>query len=214
MNLNHSQTTNGNQRTRPNVISNRTSDLLVSPISTDEMANFLGLSLPLSVADGVLLDGLLVASCQYYIDYTNNELLTRTYSLRFDRFPERQSGFSGLGAMGSNQDWWVTIPVWPVSIINSVTVDGEILTDGDDYSYDLNSKPSRLSLEQTLAPNIVIDYDAGYATAADIPPNALSGIQLLTAYLFDHRGACDVSNAAKESGAVVLWKSNVMILTL
>ncbi len=178
------------------------------------MANFLGLPLPLSVADETLLDGLLVASCQFYIDYTNNELLKRTYALRFDRFPERQDGYAGLSAMSANQDWWITIPVWPVSAINSVTVDGEILIDDDDYSYDLNSKPSRLMLNQTLSPNIIIDYDAGYATAGDIPPNATSGIQLLTAYLFDHRGACDVSNAAKESGAIVLWKSNVMILTL
>jgi hypothetical protein len=178
------------------------------------MANFLGLPLPLSTPDEVLLDGLLVASCQFYIDYTNNELLTRTYAWRSDRFPERQASFGGLGSMYSNQSWWLTIPVWPVSVVNSVTVDGTILTDGDDYSYDLNSKPSRLSLEQTFAPDIVIDYDSGYATASEIPANALSGIQLLTAYLFDHRGACDVSMAAKESGALVMWKSNAMILNL
>ena len=208
------QTANGNQRTQPNVVSNRTSDPLISPILTEDMANFLGLPLPLSTADEVLLDGLLVASCQFYIDYTNNELLTRTYAFRSDRFPERQSGFGGLGAMSSNQDWWITIPVWPITIVNSVTVDGEILTDIDDYSYDLNSKPSRLNLVETLSPDIVVDYDSGYATASEIPKNAISGIQLLTAYLFDHRGACDVSMAAKESGAITLWKSDAMILNL
>ena len=178
------------------------------------MANFLGLPLPLTTADEILLDGLLVSSCQFYIDYTNKELLIRNYNLRFDRFPERQSAFGGLGAMHSNQDWWITFPVWPVDLVNSVTVDGQILTDGDDYSYDLNSEPARLMLEQTLASPIVINFDAGYAESEDIPPNALSGIQLLTAYLFDHRGACDVSMAAVQSGAKTLWNSDVMILTL
>lgn len=178
------------------------------------MANFLGLPMPLTVADEVLIDGLLVASCKFYIDYTNNELLTRTYALRFDHFPSRQEAFAGLGAMHSSQAWWITIPVWPVSIINSVTVDGEILTDGDDYTYDLNSKPSRLNLNDTLTQEIVIDYDAGYANSEDIPANALTGIQLLTAYLFDHRGACDVSMAAEQSGAKTMWASDVMILTL
>ena len=66
----------------------------------------------------------------------------------------------------------------------------------------------------TLACPIVINYDSGYATSNDIPPNALTGIQLLTAYLFDHRGACDVSTAAQQSGAKTMWASDVMILTL
>jgi len=178
------------------------------------MANFLGLPMPLLVADEVLIDGLLVAACQFYIDYTNKELLKRNYTLKYDRYPERQSAFGGLGAMHSNQDWWISFCVWPVDSIVSVTVDNEVLVDGDDYSYDLDSEPARLTLEQTLACPIVINYDAGYATSEEIPPNALTGIQLLTAYLFDHRGACDVSMAAQQSGAKTMWASDVMILTL
>jgi hypothetical protein len=116
--------------------------------------------------------------------------------------------------MHSNQDWWITFPVWPVDNIVSVTVDDEVLVDGTDYTYDLNSEPARLMLEQTLACPIVINYDSGYETSNDIPPNALTGIQLLTAYLFDHRGACDVSTAAQQSGAKTMWASDVMILTL
>ena len=207
-------TTNGNQRTQPNQKSNRTTDNIVSPISTSDMANFLGLPMPLTVADEVLIDGLLVASCKFYIDYTNKELLIRNYTLRYDRYPERQSAFGGLGAMHSNQDWWITFPVWPVDNIVSVTVDSEVLVDGTDYTYDLNSEPARLMLEQTLACPIVVDYDSGYANSEDIPANALTGIQLLTAYLFDHRGSCDVSTAAQQSGAKTMWASDVMILTL
>jgi hypothetical protein len=178
------------------------------------MANFLGLPMPITVADEVLIDGLLVAACKFYIDYTSKELLIRNYTLRYDRYPERQAGYGGLGGMHSSQDWWIPFSVWPVDNIASVTVNLEALVDGTDYTYDLNSEPARLMLAQTLAPNIIVNYNAGYATSSEIPANALTGIQLLTAYLFDHRGACDVSMAAQQSGAKTMWASDVMILTL
>ena len=205
---------NGNQRTPPNKTSNRTADELVSPISTDNMATFLGLSLPLSVSDDCLIEGLLLSACQMYIDYSSNELLTRTYTFKSDRYPVRQESFSGLGATPSSQDWWVSFQMWPVSVINSVTVNEILLTVTDEYTFDLDGKPSRLNLSDSIINDLVVSYDAGYATAADVPKMVITGIQLLTAYLYEHRGACAVDNPIIESGANMLWSRERMIMSL
>ena len=203
----------GNQRTRPNQTSNRASDPLVSPISTDDMGEFLGLGLPLSVSDAALIDGLLLAACQYYIDYSNNELLQRNYIYKADSFPRQQESFTGLGRQPGSLAWWLSFPIWPVDSITTVAdSDGPIVL--PDYTVDYDSKPSRLELSNPFVSNLQIDYLAGYATAADIPPSVLIGIQMLTAYLYEHRGSCDAASAASDSGALVLWNAEIMYLTL
>ena len=204
----------GNQRTKPNQTSNRTTDPIVSPISTDSMGEFLGLGLPLSVSDEMLIDGLLSASCQFYIDYSNNELLSRTYTYKSDKYPTMQEGFGGLGLSPSVGKWWISFDVWPVASIESVTADEVLLVVTDDYTFDLDSKPSRLFLNDSYANNIAVEYTAGYATQEEIPRNVLTGIQLLTSYLYEHRGACDITNAIKDSGAEIMWCKDRMYLTL
>jgi len=139
----------------------------------------------------------------------NNELLSRDYTLKFDRYPSQGDSFTGLSPIYANLEPWIDIPLYPVSVITSVDVDDDVAT----FTDDLSSKPPRVFLEN-YGQNIVITYTAGYATKSDIPHNIILGINMMAGYLFEHRGACDIGNAAKQSGAMSVWGQNAMILSL
>lgn len=197
----------GNQRQRPNKISNTTADPIVSPVTPAELAAFL--SITYSASDDALYNSFLLAATERCIAYTNQELLERTYLLRTDYTPMRQDGLSGVGIMHSYQDWWINLPVTPVTSIIEVTVNGEIT---DDYFEDLDSRPARVEPNQYGA--ITVEYLAGHETAASISPQLLLGIKMMAAYLYEHRGTCDVIEATHKSGAASLWSTSRVMVSL
>ena len=139
----------------------------------------------------------------------NNELLQRAWSLKFDRYPSQGESFGGLSPVNANLKSWVDIPLYPVTTIDSVTVDSEVET----TTSDLYSKPPRVFFT-SYGINIDINYTAGYPNAADIPENVIMGLMMMAGYLYEHRGACEIGNAAKESGAGALFGYNAMVLSL
>lgn len=197
----------GNQRLRPNVVSNNTSDTLVTPVTPTELADFL--SIDYNDADENLYIGFLLAATDQCIKYTNIELLERTYTLKTDYYPQRQAGFAGVGMMHAYRSWWINLPLYPVQSVTSVTVNEVAAVDP---IIDLSSRPARV--EPTEMGAIEIQYVAGHATPFEINPQLLLGITMLAAYLYEHRGACDVGNAVKSSGAAMLWDSARMIKSL
>jgi len=196
----------GNQRLRPNYQSNKPQDVLLSPVSPSELANFLSLEF---CSDTELLTGYLLAATQACLDYTNIEMLERQWVLKMDRNPERQAGYLGVGLMHAYAAWWVQLPVYPVQSIDSVKVAGESVTA---RSIDLDSRPARVEVDESGA--IEITYTAGHASIQDINPQLLLGIKMLAGYLYDHRGACDVGEAVKASGAAMMWGNSRMVITL
>jgi len=197
----------GNQRLRPNQFSNTTAQALVSPVSASELADFL--SIDYNAADADLYNGFLLASCAACIKYTNTELLSRTYTFKSDRYPERQSGFTGVGIMFAYRSWWINLPMTPVSAVTSILIDGEV---ADSPLIDLHSKPARVEPMEMGA--VEITYTAGHATVATIPPMLSLGIKMMAAYLYEHRGMCDVVDAIKQSGAANLWNVDRMVTSL
>lgn len=174
----------GNQRTRPNRITNRTDDELVAAVTVSELAEFLGVD----DADS-LLDGMALAATDAVAKYTNVELCKRNWTYRADRYPERQSGFTGIGAMPALGAWWVDLPAWPVIDVTSVTA--------HDYSFDGDG---RVFIGSPEAP-LVIEYVAGYE---EVPAALKQAVLMLASFLYEHRGACDVDEAGKRSGAFAL----------
>ena len=197
---------NGNQRLRLNKQSNTTTETLVSPVTAESFADYLGLEY--SPEDDILLNAHLLSACGWYIANTNNELLTREYNLKLDYYPDSTS-LSGLGSVYGNLNSWIDIPLYPVSIVNSVTIDEGV----EVFTNDLDSKPPRVFVNN-YNKDIVINYSAGYTTKTDIPSNIILGINMMASYLYEHRGACDIGNAAQESGANSVWGYNAMILNL
>jgi len=197
----------GNQRLRPNKFSNKTDDVLVSPITAEDLAGFL--SIDYSAADEDLYNGFLLAACDACIKYTNIELLQREYKYKADKFPERQSGLGGVGIMFSYRSWWIDLPLFPVQTVSSVKIKDE---EAEDPLIDLDSRPARVDPKEIGAVEII--YTAGHADASEINPQLILGIKMFAAYLYEHRGMCDVKEAVRASGAATMWDSAKMVMTL
>ena len=101
------------------------------------------------------------------------------------------------------------MPLHPVSAVTSVEIDG---VTADAPQIDLDSRPARIEPKEMGA--VEIQYTAGHATASLINPQLLLGIKMYAAYLYEHRGMCDVNEAIKSSGAGALWDSAKMVVTL
>lgn len=199
---------NGNQRAKQNKQSNTTTDPLVSPVSTEEFADYLGLDY--DPADDILLNAHLLSACGWYIAHMNNELLSRNWLFKSDYYPTDGQSFTGLSPIYANSADWINIPLYPVTTVTAITAE----TIAQTFTDDLDSKPPRVFLDNEFVKDIEITYVAGYPTKADIPPNTILGINMMASYLYEHRGACDIGNAAKESGAMSVWGYNAMILSL
>lgn len=174
----------GNQRTQPNRISNSTSDPVVSPVSTQDLADYLGVS----PADP-LLAGLLLEATDAIQRFANVELCERAWTWRADRYPERQEAFLGLGAMPALAAWWIDLPAWPLVSVDSVTA----------RDYDVDLAGGRVFVRGPDAP-LVIEYTAGYQDGT-VPPIFLGAIKQLAAYAYEHRGECDADDSGRRSGA-------------
>ena len=206
--LNRSPAAGGNQRQRPNPSSNVTTDALVSPVTAEDLAYFIGMDTP-DVAEAALLDEFLLVACEQFIAFANHELLSRDYTLRFDRNSERQPGYSGISPVPALLDWWTILPLTPVSAVTEVRLNDEVT---DSFETDLDTVPARVILTALRSGSVEIDYAAGYSNVAEIPPSILTGIKFLSAYLFDHRGGCDVASAVSKSGAESVWFMHKMLL--
>lgn len=186
---------NGNQRLPDNIQSNRTADALISPVSAADLADFIGVD----VTDP-LLQPLLLTASQTFVDYTSHELHARDYTLKMDRWPERQPGYSGLYPMPASLGWWIDLPMQPVISVDDVTLAGTSV----EFEDDLASRPARVFANYGAGPVIVL-YRAGYEYGEDIPADILQGIKMLAAYLYEHRGSCEAADPVKASGASMLW---------
>lgn len=174
----------GNQTTQPNVIQSWTNDPIVSPVTNQELADFIAVD-----DTDPLLEGLLIAATDAVIKYTNVELVRRNWHWQADRFPERQAAYLGLGSTPAVSQWWITLPAWPLVSVESVTA--------DDFGYETHS--SRLFVDKPEYP-LTVEYKAGYETA-DVPGVFKHAIMQIAAFMYEHRGDCDAEQAGRRSGA-------------
>lgn len=174
----------GNQRTQPNRISNSTADPVVSPVSTQDLADYLGVA-----PTDPLLAGLLLEATDAIQRFANVELSERAWTWRADRYPERQEAILGLGAMPALAAWWIDLPAWPLVSVDSVTA----------RDHDVDLAGGRVFVRGPDAP-LVIEYTAGYPDGT-VPPIFLGAIKQLAAYAYEHRGSCDADDSGRRSGA-------------
>ena len=163
----------------------------VSPVSVQELQSFL------DVDDDATLEDWLSVATDLVISYLNVDLLPRqwkyTRNLRRDpltvdykRFPVR--------------DWgWVELPYTALVSVDAVEVDGEAV----EYLTDDESRPGRV-YPQTFGDQLVITYTAGNSK---VPATVRTGIKMVASYLYEHAGACDVTQAIHKSGADAVLRS-------
>lgn len=163
----------------------------VSPVSVQELEKFL------DVTDDPILEDLLSVATDTVISYLNVDLLPRQWkyvqnlrrvppTVDYKRFPVR--------------DWgWVELPYTALVSVDSVEVDGSAV----EYLTDDESRPARV-YPKTFGDQLIITYTAG---ASHVPATVKTGIKMLAGYLYEHAGACDVTEGLTKSGAEAVLKS-------
>ena len=157
----------------------------VSPVAVADLQQFL------DVDSTDQLEDVLSVATDVVIRYLNRELLPRQWQLvinrkqeplkvAYERFPDRR--FAD-----------VELPYSHLISVDKVEVDGEEA----DFDVDLLSTPGRIHVE-TIGEQLEVVYTAGSVV---IPATIKTGIKMLAAFLYEHAGACDVTDALKKSGA-------------
>lgn len=126
----------------------------------------------------------------------NRALITQTWELWLDSWPKKD---------------YIPIPRPPLQAINSVKYygadDTEYTFDPVNYFVDTKSEPGRVALEYnkswpsvTLRPTngIVINFDAGYGTADDVPQIIKHAMLLLIGHWYENREATVVGAVLRE----------------
>lgn len=162
----------------------------VSPVSVQELEKFL------DVEDDPTLEDYLSIATDAVIAFLNVDLLPRQWkyvqnikrasmTVDYKRFPVR--------------DWgWVNLPYTALVTVDDVEVDGEAV----DYLVDSESRPGRV-YPQVFGDQLVVTYTAG---ASHVPATIKTGIKMVASYLYEHAGACDVSQIIAKSGAEVVLR--------
>ena len=177
-----------------------------------------------------------VTTARAYIEEMNNfAIITQTWRLALDRWPSgREKWWDGV-RQGSRTELYgpssfsdVPLPRYPLQSITSVTTfdtgnNATAVTVADVFNVDTYRTPGRLALRfgqtwpialrETNA--IVIDYAAGYGTAAgDVPAPIKQGILLMAASLYENRGdGCSTVDAYAMCGArgmVEIYRAKVI----
>jgi hypothetical protein len=164
----------------------------VSPVTPSELAGLIGVD-----ASDPLLPGLLIAATDAAIRYINLDILPRDW-VGIVPVPE-----SARPQLSPYIDPTATfeLPYTGLMSVNSVTdADGNAL----DYSVQGKRRPARITVHAwDFLNEISIEYRAGL----DVVPGAIkTAIQMLAAYLYDHRGDCDADQGLKKSGAMMLLR--------
>ena len=176
----------------------------ISPVSAAQLADFLALTL--TPADEPLLNLFLETATDVCIRTTSHELLQRTYNATFTNALTVQQGLFGISDQGLRISKSIAIPRWPATVL-AVEFDGVPTT-----KYRLFAETKPLTLQAEMVGEYKVTYQAGYATAPEIPATLTLGIMQLAGYLYDKRGACEITDAIRNSGAAASWSSQTMLV--
>lgn len=173
------------------------------PLSTAEAKSHL--KVDATDEDG-LIDNYVKAARQIAEEFLRRALITQTWELVLDAFPDKG---------------WLELPLPPLGSVTSVkyTPDGgaETTFAATNYIVDTSSEPGRIVLatnkdwpSDTLqaANGVKVRYVAGYgASASSIPEAVRQGIRLLLGHLFENREGVVTGGAATElpQGVEYLW---------
>lgn len=191
----------------------------LEPISTNQLRTYLkvdDVTLPTIEAND------LITQARDYIENKSGlALIDQVWRLSLDRWPGHiEPWWDGLRQMpvseltrGSARP--IFIPRFPLVTIDSITVYNEAsvatsVSVASTFDVDTQQMPGRIALKfgqtwpiASRAINAIeIVYTAGYGeTQNDVPATLQRAVLSFAAYLYDHRGECDLAEAYKKSGA-------------
>ena len=157
----------------------------ISPVSIADMADYVGAD----VTDPIL-PGLLVAATDAVIAHIKRDLLPRTWIAS----QYLGAGFAPRLSPYALADGVVDLPFSDeLSTVSGVTIDGE----SAGHTLRLG-RPSAVAIDAYLSGQLRIEYTAGMSP---IPVAITESIKIVCAYLYEHRGRCDMGAAVQASGA-------------
>lgn len=178
-----------------------TTDPVISPVTSQQLADWLKHD---DDSDPTLMP-LLLATTEHVIEWLQRDLLTRAWELTYSEWPQPRQGRQLHYGWPSYSDG-IELPYTQLQGVDSVILFGESLTT-DDYKV-IAGNPARIRLNKLPhgeGEALKVEYRAGYGDAPqDVPQAIRTGIIMIAAYLHEHAGACDVSEAMAKSGAATL----------
>lgn len=128
---------------------------------------------------------------EYFVTTTGIELLPRQWFGMLERYDYG----TGLAPIDRTPSVWIELPRWPIASVESLTLDGVAVTP----LLNTSVKPARIAVGRSQ--KIEIELTAGGAVTDE---RIKTAILMLAGYIVEHRGACDLSEAASKSGAAML----------
>jgi uncharacterized phiE125 gp8 family phage protein len=181
-----------------------TNDPLQSPVTNQSLADWLRLD----DETDPLLPVCLLAATQIVVDFLQRDLIARDWAVSYEQWPEAVSPRHGVSQHYSKLLNRIEMPYAQLISVDTVEVYGETVTDyriADTLPATIKFTGWPVTTSGIDEPAIVIAYRAGFGeTAADVPEPIKSGILMIAAYIYAHRGACEASEAIKMSGAATL----------
>lgn len=185
----------------------RVTDPTAEPVSLAEAKTHLRVD---TTADDALIASLVVAAREAIEEISGRSLMTQTWDLVFDAFPDAP----------------FTVPRPPLASVTHITYtdkDGNESTFASaNYVVDTNSEPGRVALatdaewpSTTLYPigAVVVRFVAGYGNAGDVPERYLQALKLVIGHWYENREAIATTGAMpKEMPLAVqalLWMNRV-----
>jgi hypothetical protein len=166
----------------------------VSPVSVEDFAEYVGAD-----AADPLLPGLLIAATDAAIQYMNRDLLTREW-VALVKAPEPQARQLSPYNLPT-----LTFDL-PYSGDNTTVESVAYVETLEDVEHIAKTarRPARVILTGW---DYITDVEITYTTgSASVSPAIQSGIMAIGAFLYEHRGECDATDAVMKSGAANLLR--------
>jgi hypothetical protein len=178
----------------------QTLDPVVSPVSAADIAAWLGVD----TTDPVL-PALLVGATGRVIRFLGYDLIARDWVLTHWDWPTLGTPtYPNLSPSPSAYAREIDLPYAKLIGVDKVTLYGDETVQYIERtdSIILPEFAPRPVNKSNEFPAMVVEYSAGFGpTSADVPGEIKQGITTLAAFEYEHRGACDATEALRKSGA-------------
>lgn len=177
----------------------RTTDPLVSPVTVDDLADWLGVD-----NTDTLLPAVLASSTDAVIRWLAFDLEPRAWTLTLWDWPVIGTRSApNLSGPLSRLAREIGLPYAAIQSVESVSVYGTATTEfvARDDSIVFGQGVPYDRYKDNEEPAIVVEYTAGMNP---IPAAVKDAIKMLASFLYEHRGACDVMDGLNRSGAAMM----------
>ncbi len=186
----------------------RTTDLLVPPVTAQELEDFAVIP-----ASDPSVPGVLLSATSAVFRFLGYDLVAREWVLTHWDWPVNGTRtWPTLSRQNYSLEREIALPYGNILSVESVEVYGVPVTNfiRRDRAIILPQGLAREDYKENAEPAIVVKYTAGYgATNADVPGAVRQALLMVASFLYEHRGACDGMQALQRSGAAEMLQPHV-----